>query len=503
MIDGGCFVGRDLGSGASLPTEDLVADLDRRGVSAALVGSFRSIWQDVIEGAREVSALAERHPGRVIPVAILHPAHYGGSFDALFGRLRRDHGIRVVALLAAPSFYPIDWSVPAVREIGAAAERTGMVLQAGIRNAAELADLARAWGELTVDVLVRGLGGHRYLSLASEFAVARSCPRFLFDVGNMTSVGMIERAAAVIGADRLFFSSNAPVQIGACAHAVLRSAGLTAADRERIEGGTIGSVLGAALPEPAPASDLGRRIERLERAPKVDLHWHPDHNNLGDPSLEVADQIASFDRWAYERVIVFTNLALYHDIEAGNQLTEAWCGRDARVFGMVVVDPSRRDDSLGAIDRYASHNRFVGVKTVQEAYGMGLDDPAYEPLLERAERHGLPVLAHLTGLDEAAARHPALRFIAAHSNWRRAAHLDHRPNVMFEFSTSHSLEAESQIARFVSLVGSERILFGSDGPLVSPAWSLAKLVDIGLSSAEERAILRDNAYRVFPKLRGR
>lgn len=503
MIDGGCFAGRDLETGLGRPVEDLVADFDHFGVAVGLVGSQRSLMQDIREGIREVSAWTKQYPSRLIPVALVHPAYYGETFDQLFAWLRNELSVGIVAVLSMRSFYPVHWEEPAVRAIGEAAARQGMVLQAGIRDVSELGGVARSWGDLPVTVLVRSMAGRRYRSLASEFAVAASCPRFFFDVGNMASVGMIEQAVRRLGARRLFFASNTPYHIAGSAHAILREADLQDDAREQIATGTLTELLTLPSRRQRTASAFDVELRRIRTVPKVDIHWHPDHNNLGDTGMEREQQVALFDHWGYERVIAFANLALYHDIVTGNRLTEALCRTDARIYGMIVVDPRRVEESLTAIDDYAEHPRFVGVKTVQDVFGLGLDDPAYGPLLGRAGERGLPVLAHLTGLREAARRHPTVNFIAAHSNWGRAGHLADQPNVVFEFSTGHAEHAETQLARFIRRVGAHRVLFGSDGVLISPAWSLAKLLDAALPAEEEQRILRDNAYEVFPKLRTR
>jgi predicted TIM-barrel fold metal-dependent hydrolase len=187
-------------------------------------------------------------------------------------------------------------------------------------------------------------------------------------------------------------------------------------------------------------------------------------------------------------------------VEAGNALTASWFEREPRAYGLIVVNPLRQNESLAQIERYAEHPRFVGLKTIQDFTGTTLDDPLYEPFLVKAAAQRLPLLAHMPGMDKAARRHPEVTFVAAHANWGRAQRFIEIPNVCFDFSTGHALRHETQLARFIRAVGARRVLYGSDGQLVSPAWSLSKLLQAGLEPAEENLILRENAYRVFPKL---
>jgi len=502
-IDGGCFIGRDPQTGYEHSVEAALAEFDRYGVDRALVGSYRALYQDVRRGNREIAEAAGRHGDRIIPLGIVHPAYYGESPEALLAWLRDELGCPAVSVVASPSYYPVDWSSPAVRAIGEAAARLGMVLQAAIRTEAELAAVAAAWGALDTTVMIRWMAGHRYKTLAAELAVARRCPRFLFDVGNLCSSGGVEHAVAAMGADRLFVASNSPHNIAACAHVSLHSARLAPAARAAVSGGTLATVFGLAgtarPPAALPCYESGAWHAFCAR-PKVDIHWHPDHWNLGEPHVAEADQRAAFDRFGYERVIVSSILALNYDLEAGNAEAATWCTRDPRIFALVVVNPLDLEASLCAIDRWADHPRFVGIKTIQDLYGLTLDDLRYEPLLEAAAARGLPVMAHLPGVAEAARRHPEVRFVAAHANWARARELVALPNVSFDFATGHALRHETQLAHFVREVGAHRVLFGSDGTLVAPAWSLAKLFDAGLKPEEETLILRSNAYQLFPRL---
>jgi predicted TIM-barrel fold metal-dependent hydrolase len=193
-------------------------------------------------------------------------------------------------------------------------------------------------------------------------------------------------------------------------------------------------------------------------------------------------------------------LALNHDLAEGNAATASWLNEDPRVYGNIVVNPLHISQSMDQIATYSEHPGFVGLKTIQELFNMGLDDPAYEPLLAEAAKRDLPVMAHLMGMDVAAQRHPEVTFVATHANWGRAQRFIDLPNVCFDFSTSHANRHETQLGRFIDAVGASRVMFGSDGQVISPAWSLGKLVEVELDSDSEELILRGNAYRVFPRL---
>lgn len=503
LLDGGCFIGQAMGEASPFTADDLLRSLDENGVSTALVGSYRSLYHDVKAGSREVAQIATKHPDRIVPLGILNSARYDETPAQQLAWLELEMGIHVAALFSLPSYYPVVWDSPWMTELGRAAESFGVVLQAGIRDDVELAAVGRAWGGLKSPVLIRWMAGHRYRMHAHEQAAARAWPNFFFDVGNACSTGAIERLVETIGANRLFFASGTPHNLPAPPHAVLAEAELSDTDRAAISGGTLAKLLnfsGATKAASAPAAASRQQLwAKLKSWPKFDTHWHPDHWNLGEPATDLASQRRVWDAFHVEHVLVFSIEAINYDLDAGNRQTERVLAADPRAVGLIVVNPLQPQASLAQIERLAAHPRFVGVKTIQDNYGLGLDHAAYEPLLAEAAKRDLPVLAHLTGLEGAARKFPNVRFVGAHGNWGRTHRLRGLPNVWFDFSTSHALAEETQLARFIREAGPQRILFGSDGQLVSPAWSLAKLLDCGLGDDELNLILRRNAEQVFPK----
>jgi aminocarboxymuconate-semialdehyde decarboxylase len=50
-----------------------------------------------------------------------------------------------------------------------------------------------------------------------------------------------------------------------------------------------------------------------------------------------------------------------------------------------------------------------------------------------------------------------------------------------------------------ALVGASQIVFGSDFPFATPLESIQGLQSSGMSAEELRAVLGDNALRIFPR----
>jgi len=155
-----------------------------------------------------------------------------------------------------------------------------------------------------------------------------------------------------------------------------------------------------------------------------------------------------------------------------------------------------------------------------ECQGASLADPAVSDLLSWAsEAYDVPLLVHASepvghqyagkeglGLGPLYAfidEHPQVRLIAAHWGGGLPFYalmpevkvaLDH---VWFD-TAAGTLLYEGAIFRLVAdLVGAQRILFGSDYPLLSPRGQIAAIEAAELSAAERAGILGDNAAALF------
>ena len=192
--------------------------------------------------------------------------------------------------------------------------------------------------------------------------------------------------------------------------------------------------------------------------------------------------------------------ALSDDLGAGNRETAAFLDVESRARGLIVVNPLQPERSKQELERWRNDSRFVGVKTIQDFYGLRLDADQYRPILDLlSDMPGWPIMAHLPGLKEAAAAYPTVQFVAAHSTWRHRE-LGESTNVWFDIATSTPGKKESDIGDLIDVVGIDRVLFSSDAPLIDPAFTIAKLASLNLPAEALDAIFADNALRAFPRL---
>jgi predicted TIM-barrel fold metal-dependent hydrolase len=493
ILDGGIFIGRD-------PTQEIgggdpLAALAPLGIGAALAASFKAAYFDVAEGNAELIAACRASGGRLVPVAILNPVAYDLDGDML-ERLAAE-GVKVIGLFPKFQFDAWGWDNHVVRAIARKAAALGLAVQAGLMTAAELGRCAPTIAGEGARLLVRWMKGSGYNATADMVAVGRDFGSVLFDVSTTTQSGGIAFLAERLGAERLFIASGWPLTLPSPAHLVLRAERLSEADRALIQGGTLCRALGLDLPV-AACTDLP---QDLWVRPKIDTHWHTSGWNIVEPRIGVEAMRADMDALNYRFAVTSSIRALNYDLPAGNAETAAFCGADPRVRGYVVINPRRLDESLAEIERWRDDPRFVGLKTIQDFYGLDLDAPEYEPLLARAAELDWPLMCHLGGLARTAARHPEITFIAAHGTWR-LREIAPYANIYCDIATSTALRQQVDLVEAVRLLGEDRVLFSCDGQLMHPAWTLGKLLDSGFSEAVLDKIFVANALRALPRLTG-
>ena len=153
-----------------------------------------------------------------------------------------------------------------------------------------------------------------------------------------------------------------------------------------------------------------------------------------------------------------------------------------------------------------------GLKVHSKSEGISLREAkpaaAFGAVLDASAKARLPVLIHLAaGAEEVAAffaivaRHPDATVIAAHFLAQDAALLPKAPKNLYVEVSGLVLAPKSAGAYFVKLwreMGMERVLLGSDWPLLHPSEHIAYLRDYPLTAEERDLIIRANALRLFP-----
>ena len=191
--------------------------------------------------------------------------------------------------------------------------------------------------------------------------------------------------------------------------------------------------------------------------------------------------------------------------------------------GLGAMHPDT-EDKAAVIEEILSLG-LHGVKLHPDMQRFNIDDPRVYPLYELCAERGLPILMHMGDprydfshpdrLHRVLTDIPELVVVGAHmggwDNWDYACErlAGHR-NLYVDSSSSiaaagkhHGLVPEiiyldhDHATRLIRAWGADKVIFGTDYPMWSPEADIEAFFDLDLTESERRAILWDNACRVF------
>ena len=190
--------------------------------------------------------------------------------------------------------------------------------------------------------------------------------------------------------------------------------------------------------------------------------------------------------------------AIADDAAIGNQ--EAFAAVTQALRAYVVVNPNDLEASCQALDAAYRADHAIGAKLHCGYAGQPTASRACVDLMREVARRGRPLKIHVEGdgWDEAlacvATEYPRWKVIVAHGgpgtpDRATAALVERTPNIYVELATSFPDRAITR--EVVRRVGPERLLFGSDAPLLDPAYALGLYADAGADLERTTDVAKD------------
>lgn len=225
------------------------------------------------------------------------------------------------------------------------------------------------------------------------------------------------------------------------------------------------------------------------------------------------DLLRAMDRHGIAVTAVSSAEAILCDAATGNALLARDVARHDRLCGYVFANPNSVAEARLQVRRYLGEEGFIGVKMYSGGYvGKPLHCREHLEILQTVaeEFPWALVLFHcgendpgnFAALATVAGRFPGLTFLAGHMGsrlWRQALPvLSERANVVAEISAP--VPARTRIEDAVRIMGSHRVVFGSDFPLISQGYMLGCVRDAQVGEEERAMILRRNAERLLARV---
>jgi predicted TIM-barrel fold metal-dependent hydrolase len=277
----------------------------------------------------------------------------------------------------------------------------------------------------------------------------------------------------------------------------------------------------------------------------IDVHTHAEVSRDGRSSLSpdllgasadyfkahgrrqpTIDETAAYYRERRMAAVVFTvdaEHATGHPRIANEEIAEDCAKHPDVLIPFASIDPHRGRAGVREARRLVEAYDVRGFKFHPSIQGFAPDDRLAYPLYEAIEELGAVALFHTgqTGIgarvrggggirlkhsnpmlvDDVAVDFPDLRIILAHPSfpWQdeALAVATHKEHVHIDLSGWSPKYFPPQLVRYANSLLQDKVLFGSDYPVITPDRWLADFADLDLKDAVRPKILKDNAARLL------
>lgn len=231
------------------------------------------------------------------------------------------------------------------------------------------------------------------------------------------------------------------------------------------------------------------------------------------------EYIAEMDKLGYDKIFVaMPRMYSYHhkellinfDLE---EIHESIKDYPDRLMGMAPYNPYDIMESVRTIERAVKEFGFKGVYAHTLGYNVRPDDKQMYPCYTKCAELGVPfsiqlghsleVLPSDPGrpiyLDQVALDFPELTLIGSHTGWPWCEELIamawKHPNVYLDVSAHLPKYLDPAIINFMDTRGRKKCLFGTNG--IGLARCKEQFMELAIKDETKKAVLRDNALRVF------
>lgn len=246
----------------------------------------------------------------------------------------------------------------------------------------------------------------------------------------------------------------------------------------------------------------------IEGAQVIDFHGHVGRWDRYGMIDEPERILHAMDGAGVDRSCVFN---IFHpDGTTGNDLTARFVAHHPdRFIGFAYVSPLMPDRMRPELERAVDVLGFAAIKLYPPYTPWPMNEPPWDPIYAFANERGLAVILH-TGTEpqslpkligDVAPRFPNANFILAHSGntpveRRQAITAVHaNPNVYLE--TASTFRTPGVIEQLVNEAGADRVLYGSDLPLMDPRSQLGKIITAQIPDSAKRQVIGENARRLL------
>jgi hypothetical protein len=234
--------------------------------------------------------------------------------------------------------------------------------------------------------------------------------------------------------------------------------------------------------------------------------------------------LAKMDRAGIERSLLIAVRAGDINVRGGfeipyQRVADVCRAHPARFSGLAGIDPFRGMQGLRDLEHAVRELGFVGAHLYPHWCGLAPDHAKYYPYYAKCceldipimmqvghnlvySRHRrLPSVGRPICLDQVAIDFPELRLIGIHIGipWtdEMISMCWKHENIYMAGDAYAPKHWPPQFVHYANTYGREKVMFGTDWPVIDPERAVAEVAQLRMREESERLMMRENALRVF------
>lgn len=246
--------------------------------------------------------------------------------------------------------------------------------------------------------------------------------------------------------------------------------------------------------------------------PVIDFHTHVGQWGLNHMDASPERFLRLMDAAGIDKACV--NCIFYGEAWRSNDTVARYVEANSdRFVPVAYVTPRYLDEAFSELERSYNEIGAKFLKLYPDYLGAPIDDPSYMPIFEWGNDRGIVIMSHTSRVSDVdvltmpklfvplAKRFPNITWVLAHSGnnmdgqAEAVAAAQECPNIYLETCSSYSEHGAMEF--LVEGAGEDRVLYGSDMPLMEPRHQIAKITTADLSDEAKRKILGLNAIRIL------
>ena len=239
----------------------------------------------------------------------------------------------------------------------------------------------------------------------------------------------------------------------------------------------------------------------------IDAHVHIGKSARLQISVDGEFLVRVADELGFDRICCTDLTALFYDMHEGNRLLYEEMRRfPDRIIGYASLHSTRFGaEALENLTRCREGYGMRGLK-IYSTPEASIAEPSTIPILEKCVEFDWPVLAHTTPseCEYLMTRVPQCKFMMAHAggqpfafgDWNRAIMMAQHFEKLYLETASSTLDA-GFVEKAVAALGPEKIIFGTDTPLLEPYAQRTKISETRIKAEERALIMGGNIQRLM------